>query len=78
MISALICTTSTRILTSLACRHVAPLVHIILVPSLLVFVLIPLCCILSIEATNTNFIVFRLTQLGLRPTIYYTQSEHAH
>jgi hypothetical protein len=28
-------------------------------------------------ATNTNFIVFGLTQLGLEPTIYHTQDKHA-
>jgi hypothetical protein len=31
---------------------------------------------LSGEATNTNFKVFGLTQLGLEPTIYRTQGEH--
>jgi hypothetical protein len=33
--------------------------------------------VLSGEATNTNFIVFGLTRLGLEPTIYCTQGEHA-
>jgi hypothetical protein len=32
---------------------------------------------LSGETTNTNFIVFGLTQPGLEPTIYCTQGEHA-
>ena len=32
---------------------------------------------LSGEATNTNFIVFGLTQSGLEPTIYRTHGEHA-
>jgi hypothetical protein len=32
---------------------------------------------LSAEATNTNFIVFGLTQPWLEPTIYHTQGEHA-
>ncbi len=32
---------------------------------------------LSGEATNTNFIVIGLTWLGLEPTIYRTQGEHA-
>jgi hypothetical protein len=32
---------------------------------------------LSGEATNTNFIVFGLTEPGLKPTIYRTQGEHA-
>jgi hypothetical protein len=31
---------------------------------------------LSEEATNTNFIVFGLTQPVLEPTIYRTQGEH--
>ena len=29
------------------------------------------------EATNTIFIVFGLTRLGIEPTIYRTRSEHA-
>jgi hypothetical protein len=37
-------------------RHVAPLGHIILIPSQLVFALFPLCCALSGEATSINFI----------------------
>jgi hypothetical protein len=32
--------------------------------------------VLSGEATNTNFIVFGLTQPGLEPTIYRTRGEH--
>ena len=32
---------------------------------------------LSGEATNTNFIVFGLTQPGLEATIYCTRGEHA-
>jgi hypothetical protein len=35
------------------------------------------CCVLSEEATNTNFIVFSLTRSGLEPTIYHTRGEHA-
>jgi hypothetical protein len=31
---------------------------------------------LSGEATNTNFIVFGLTRLGLEPTIYRTRSKN--
>ena len=58
-------------------RHVAPLGHIILIPSQPVFVLSPQCCVLSGEATNTNFIVFGLTLSGLEPTIYRTRGEHA-
>ena len=39
-------------------------------------------CSLSImlhsrEATNTNFMVFALTRLGVQPTIYYTRDGHA-
>jgi hypothetical protein len=33
--------------------------------------------VLSAETTNTNFIVFGLTQPGLEPMIYHTQGEHA-
>jgi hypothetical protein len=36
-----------------------------------------LVSVLSEEATNTNFIVFGLTQPGLEPTIYRTRAEHA-
>jgi hypothetical protein len=47
-------------------RHVAPLKHIILIASQPVFSLSPYCCMLSGEATNTNFIVFCLmTQTGI-------------
>ena len=31
---------------------------------------------LTIETTNTNFIVFALTRPGLKPTIYHTIGEH--
>ena len=58
-------------------RHVAPLGHIILIPSQPVFALSPYCCVLSGEATNTNFIIFGLTRPGLEPTIYRTRGEHA-
>ena len=57
-------------------RHVAPLWHIILITSQPVFALSPECCVLNGEATNTNFIVFGLTQPGLEPAIYRT-GEHA-
>ena len=43
-------------------RHVAPLGHIILIPCQSVFALSPYCCVLSGNATNTNFIVFDLTR----------------
>ena len=39
-----------------------------------VFVLTPLCSMLSEEATNTNFIV--LTQPWIKTTIYGTRGEH--
>ena len=39
-------------------RHVAPLGHIILIPSQPVFALSPEWCVLSGEVTHTNFIVF--------------------
>jgi hypothetical protein len=51
-------------------RHVAPLRHIILIPSQSVFALNPSCCVLSGEATNTNFKVFGLTRSLLEHTIY--------
>jgi hypothetical protein len=51
-------------------RHVAPLGHIILIPSQPV-------CVLSGEATHTNFIVFGLTRPGLEPTTYRTRGEHS-
>ena len=44
-----------------ASRYVAPLGHIILIPSQLVCDLTRECCVLSGEATNTNFKVFGLT-----------------
>jgi hypothetical protein len=34
-------------------------------------------CFSSGEATNTNFIVFGLTRLGLEPTICCTRGKHA-
>jgi hypothetical protein len=58
-------------------RHVDPLGHIILIPSQPVFVLSPLCCVISGEAINTNCIVFGLTRPGLEPTIYRTRCEIA-
>jgi hypothetical protein len=36
-----------------------------------------LCCVLSGEATHTNFIVFGLIRSGLESTIYRTRGEHA-
>ena len=32
-------------------------------------------CVQCLQATNTNFIVFGLTQLGVNPTIYRTRGE---
>jgi hypothetical protein len=58
-------------------RHVAPLGHIILILSQLVFPLSPYCYMLSREATNTNIIVFGLTRSGLEPTIYRIRGKHA-
>ena len=58
-------------------RHVAPLGHIILIPSQLDFSLSSLCCVLSREAANTNFIVFGLTWPVLEYTIYRTRGEYA-
>ena len=57
--------------------HVAPLGHLILIPSRPVFVLSPSCCVLSGEAKDTNFIVLDLTRPGLKPTIYHTPGEDA-
>jgi hypothetical protein len=56
-------------------RHVAPLEHIILISSKPVFAISP--CVLSGEATNTNFIVFGLTRPGLEHTFYSTRGKHA-
>ena len=58
-------------------RHVAPLGHIFLIPSQPVFALSPYWCVLSREATNTNFIVFCLTRPGLESMIYRTWDKHA-
>ena len=38
------------------CRHVTQLGHIILIPSQPVFAFTSYCCMLSGEATNTNFL----------------------
>jgi hypothetical protein len=50
-------------------RHVAPLGHIILIPSQPIFPLSPECCMPIGEATNTRFIVFGLIRSGLEPPI---------
>ena len=57
-------------------RYFAPLKDITLIPSQLIFVLTPLYCVLSVEATNTSFIDFSLTWLELEPTIYRTRIEN--
>ena len=66
-----------RILIAPVDKHVAPLWHVILIPSQQVFALAPRCCVLSGEATNTNCIVFGLIRPGLEPTIDRTRGEHA-
>jgi hypothetical protein len=47
--------------------------HVIPIPSQPIFALTPQCCLLSREATNSNFImfiVFGVTWPGLKPIIY--------
>jgi hypothetical protein len=56
-------------------RHSPPLGHIILIPNQPVFALSPYCCMLSGEATNSNFIVFGFTWSELKLTIYHTRSD---
>ena len=36
----------------------------------------PWSCVLREKAANTNFIVFGLTQPGIKPMIYYTRGKH--
>ena len=50
--------------------------HIIQILSQPVFVLTPLCWMLSGESANTYLIVFSLTRLGLEPRIYPTWCMH--
>jgi hypothetical protein len=57
-------------------RHAALLGHIILIPIQPVVAPSRQRCVLSGEATNTNFVVFDLTRSGLEPTIYRTRDEH--
>jgi hypothetical protein len=57
--------------TCLVGRNVAPLQHIILIPSQPIFDLAPQWCVLSGDTATTNFIVFALTQQRLEPTIYH-------
>jgi hypothetical protein len=63
--------------TTVRGRHVAPLGHIILIPSQPVFALSLYCYVFCGEAEHTNVIVFSLTQPELEPTIYRTQGEYA-
>jgi hypothetical protein len=49
---------------------------IILIPNKPVFALSPSCCVLSVEATITKFIVFDLFRSELEPTIYRNRGEH--
>ena len=58
-------------------RHVTSLRRIILISSQLVFALSPSCCMLSGEATYTNFIDFGLTWSEFQPTIYRICGKHA-
>jgi hypothetical protein len=51
--------------------------HIILIPNQPVLDRSPYHCVISGEASNTNFIIFGLAQSGLEPTIYRTLGEHA-
>ena len=55
-------------------RHVAPLGHIILILSQIVFALTPSCCLLS--GDSANYIVFDLIRLGLATMIHRTQGEY--
>jgi hypothetical protein len=59
-------------------RYVSPVRHNILIQSQSVFALTLQWCVLSGEATNTNFIVFGLTRPGLEPMIYRTQGKSLH
>jgi hypothetical protein len=60
-----------------ACRHVTPLGHINLNPSLPGFAVILYCCVLSGETAYTNYIVFGLTRPGFEPTICHNRRDHA-
>ena len=56
MIVELNCYSASSLKQQSANRHIAPLGHIILIPSQPVFALSPKCCVLSGKATITNFI----------------------
>lgn len=51
-------------------RHVAPLRHIIMIPTTPVFALTPVSWALRGKATNTNVIVFELTNQPTSVQIY--------
>ena len=86
MMMMLICTRPTRLIGKSSSwlkqpsvgRHVAPLGHIILIPSQPVFSLTPCNSVISREATNSNYIVYGLIRPRLEPTIYRTRGEHAY
>ena len=59
-------------------RPGTPLGHIILIPRQPFIALSPYRCMLSGEASNTNFIVFGFTWSRLKPTIYHTWDEHTY
>jgi hypothetical protein len=83
MMMMLICTRPTRLIGNSASwlkqpsvgRHVAPLGHIILIPSQPVFSLASCNSVISREATNSNSIVYGLIWPRLEPTIYRTRGE---
>jgi hypothetical protein len=45
-------------------RHVAPLGHIILIPSQPVFALSPYCCVISGEASKYQFLIIYIPMQG--------------
>ena len=55
-------------------RHVTTIGHISMIP--IRFFLFLLNAVFRGKATKTNFIVFGLTQSGLKSTIYRTRGEH--
>ena len=57
-------------------KYVVSLGHFILIPGQPVFALSPEYCVLSCEATYTNFIIFGLIRLELEPTVDLPQDEH--
>jgi hypothetical protein len=57
-------------------KYLAPLGHIILIPSQPVFAL--WCCVLIREATNTKFIGFGLILPEFEPMVFRTRGEQVH